>query len=267
MIEDIRNETLEAGLAGLDEATLFQWVGTESGRDDRRAWLAVQRGVRARGEPYSYLEIGSYLGGSLQPYVIDPLCTRVYSIDNRSTAMPDDREPGFVVRYSENTTALMLENLARIPGADRQKIECFDSDASEVDPFRIDDPPAVCFIDGEHTFGAVRSDFDFCRRVASPNAAILFHDTDIVHPAIRRIVHDLDQEGAPFVPLYLGDKTFLIALGECPVLADPFAREVGEPGRRALLRMRLGRAREHLPKFAQSALTPIARLALGRRIR
>ena len=79
----------EQRLAALD-TTLFDAVPCQLYDDDRRSLLAVQAAVRRRAGAYRYLEIGSYLGGSIQAHLLDPRCERIYSIDNRSAAAPDE---------------------------------------------------------------------------------------------------------------------------------------------------------------------------------
>src|SRR5436305_1253487 len=56
---------------------------------DRRTLLALHAAVAARCATFSYLEIGSYLGGSLQVVMRDPRCATVMSIDPRLSVVPD----------------------------------------------------------------------------------------------------------------------------------------------------------------------------------
>jgi hypothetical protein len=43
---------------------LFAAIPTQTSPEDRRSFLILQRAVR-RGGPYSYLEIGSHVGGTI----------------------------------------------------------------------------------------------------------------------------------------------------------------------------------------------------------
>src|SRR5690606_19727167 len=54
------------------DTTIFAGIPSESTLWDRRSLLACQDAIRTRWSPYIYLEIGSHLGGSLQPHVLDP---------------------------------------------------------------------------------------------------------------------------------------------------------------------------------------------------
>jgi hypothetical protein len=216
---------------------LFDAIFTQSLDGDRMSWLALQRAVRTAKGFYVYLEIGSYLGGSLQPHFVDPRCRLIYSIDKRTPAAPDDRGEDF--RYEGNTTAEMLRNLRRIDEHATAKVVPFDTDAQDIDRSRIDQPPNLCFIDGEHTTDAVLSDFEFCRAVAARDAVLYFHDDNIIRPAIDEVVRRLGDAGIAFLPLKLGGVTFAIALGEPPLLGDDFLPDLERHARRLGRRDRL----------------------------
>lgn len=62
---------------------LFAVIPSQSTDDDKRSLLAVQRRTRELAGNYSYLEIGSYLGGSIQPHLLDSKCKSIWSIDKR----------------------------------------------------------------------------------------------------------------------------------------------------------------------------------------
>src|SRR5947209_1057855 len=101
----------ETRIQGQD-ISLFRHVLSQSTDDDKRSLLALQAGLREQVKEFVYLEIGSYKGGSLQPYVVDPRCARIISIDPRPNTLPDARGSE---RYSENTTTGMLQLLSAIP--------------------------------------------------------------------------------------------------------------------------------------------------------
>ncbi|MEO6192756.1 MAG: class I SAM-dependent methyltransferase [Thermoanaerobaculia bacterium] len=247
----------ERRIAGLD-VSLFAAIDSQSDDGDKRSWLALQRLVRRANESYAYLEIGSFLGGSLQPHVLDPRCRKILSIDPRPTAQPDDRGQWF--QYEDNSTERMLANLRAVDPDQVSKIVCFDSDARDVDPTRLADRPDLCFIDGEHTLRAVLSDFDFCLRVCAPRAIIFFHDDWVIHPALARILGSLRAQGKPFNAFKLQGSTFAIALGASGLPEDDFIREAAVEGRRFIRRTR---ARRLLQRSVPSALRPLARRLRG----
>lgn len=205
----------EQRIGALDSG-LFDLIPTQPTAKDRRSWLAVQRAVRTAHESFVYLEIGSYLGGSLQQYAQDPRCRRIFSIDNRTRD----------ARHAENSEQLMIDNLRGVFPAGVDKLVCFSVAASRVPVGEIDEAPDICFIDGEHTDGAVFGDFVFCLGVCAPDAAIVFHDAGITRPGIRSCLRLLRRDGRPFVAYKLPGETFVVALWGSPVGSDPLIREL-----------------------------------------
>ncbi len=246
-------ESFEPRIEGLD-LSLFAAIDSQSDDGDKRSWLALQRLVRRRHASYTYLEIGSYRGGSLQPHLLDPRCGKIISIDNRPLEPPDDRGQRF--RYEDNSTEGMLSNLRAIAPDQVSKVACFDSDARHIDLARLPERPDLCFIDGEHTRGAVLSDFDFCSRACSSRAIIAFHDDWIIYPALAQILRTLARQGRRFTAFKLQGSTFAIALGEARIPEDGFIQKIAVGGRRFILRMRVRRV---LKRFFPAFLLPVLR--------
>jgi hypothetical protein len=215
----------EDGAATLDDAfslrlarldtTIFDAIPSESTPWDRRSLLACQQAVRMRWSPYVYLEIGSHLGGSLQPHVLDKACATMHSIDPRPSQQPDARGGRF--GYPGNSTARMLATLSAI-GADTNRIVCHEQTSTRLEPGAIVPAPHLCFIDGEHTDGAAIADFAFCQRVIAPGGLILFHDAHIIYNALDEIVASLDRAGTAYRACHLPDTLFAIELGEGELL-------------------------------------------------
>lgn len=206
-------------IADLD-VTLFDGIVTQTSIEDRRAMLGVQRAVIARHGAFSYLEIGSHLGGSIQPYLVSPACTRIYSIDPRPKSQPDDRGDGHVAHYPDNSTTTMLENLRAIDAGAVDKVTCFESDARYVDPAAIESKPTILFIDGEHTREAVKSDFAFCHRHVADGGVILFHDFPIIKEAIFDIAATL--RGGGSLPFLIEGSVFGVFLDPVLVHDDDY---------------------------------------------
>jgi hypothetical protein len=220
------------------DLTLFRAIPSQSSDGDKKSWLALQRSVRAACDRYVYLEIGSYQGGSMQPYLVDPKCQAIYSIDDRSLVPADDRGKDYY-SYDGNSKERMLENLRKLDESQASKVMCFDGDAKDVDVNLLTHSPNLCFIDGEHTKAAVLSDFDFCLRVASKDAIIYFHDDWVIFPAIAEIIRRLKHQRIAFRSLKLGGITFAILLGESPAATDPHIRSVATDGRAYLIQSQI----------------------------
>jgi hypothetical protein len=191
------------------DSTIFDAIKSQTSTGERRSLLAIQRVTAKKHTEFSYLEIGSYLGGSIQPYLLDDRCKVIYSIDPRPAQQPDDGA-GRVVHYPANTTENMLNLLASIGHGDIGKIECIESNEADINPALIRNKPEIAFIDGEHTRSAVVSDFNFCEKVISRSGTIIFHDFSIIYPAIADICMDLKQKHRNHVALKLEDSVFAI---------------------------------------------------------
>lgn len=231
------------------DTTLFAVVPTQSSEGDRRAWLAVQRSIRASG--YSYLETGSYLGGSIQQHLVDPLCRHVISIDKRPLFQPDERDE--IIQYTEASTERMMQFLRQVDPIAIAKVMTFETDASSIDPAKIPEPPKFCYIDGEHTHAAAISDFEFCLKVCDPDAAICFHDARIIHSGLIDILRSLTSRNVQFVARRLSGDSFGVFLRNCPAAADKFILENSSDPEPFFRKMRLRTIAKNLvPKSAHS---------------
>jgi hypothetical protein len=120
----------------------------------------------------------------------------------------------------------MLDLLAELPGADLAKIHTIDADSRTIDPAQIPVRPQLCFIDGEHTYESCLADARFCRAVAAPDATLAFHDTPIIHPAIRDFLDELRRDGVVFRAYPVPDTVFVIELGGAGLHRTPAIRRL-----------------------------------------
>jgi len=203
---------------------LFERIHSQTTPNDKKSLLVIQKAVREILPEYTYLEIGSYIGGSLQPFVLDNRCKKIISIDKRPKSSPDER--GFEQIYLNNTTEYMLENLRQISSEGIGKIHCIDGDVSEIDTNVIQDKPQLCFIDGEHTDEATWRDFQFCLKVMASDGAIIFHDAMIIYNALSRIVGYLKEKDIKMRAYNLPDVVFIIEIGDFPIHKSPLVSEM-----------------------------------------
>jgi hypothetical protein len=207
MMSDAR---FDRRIEGLD-TSLFSQILSQTTDADKRSLLAAQVCTRECIDRYVYLEIGSHLGGSIQPHLLDPKCKKIYSIDKRPPAQPDERGPTY--EYLDNSTERMLSLLAKINPEGMKKIDCIDADTKAISSSCIHDAPNLCFIDGEHTPAAVLADFDFCLKVCAVGATIVFHDAQIVFRGLRSVVSKLKWARREFSQHALSDAVYVICLG------------------------------------------------------
>jgi hypothetical protein len=156
----------------------------------------------------------------------------------------------------------MLDNLRRIAPDQLDKIICFDGDFTEVPASQIPESPNYCFIDGEHTYSAVLSDFECCLNVCAPDAAICFHDDRVIYPAIGEILTSLHRRGIPFTARKLSGETFGIFLSGCAAKDDPFIRDSSKDPRAWLRRLRI---KDRIPPWLRPAAVFLYHTVAGRR--
>jgi predicted O-methyltransferase YrrM len=192
---------------------LFEKIESQSTDEDKRSLLACQLATRELKQSYNYLEIGSYLGGSIQPYLLDDRCSRIFSIDKRPESQPDAR--GVDYTYLNNSTARMLENLSGVSETD--KIATIDGSTTNIDPSVVDEKIDLCFIDGEHTDNAVVQDFRFCLQVLAENGAIMFHDACVTYNGIEQCLRFLDGTDLRYRAYSLPNVVFVVEIGDFPL--------------------------------------------------
>ena len=206
----------ETAIANLD-LSLFEQIESQSTDSDRASLLACQLAVRELRPKYNYLEIGSYIGGSIQPYLLDDRCERIFSIDKRPHSQPDERGIDYV--YEHNSTERMLDNLAKVAPID--KITTIDGSSSDIEPSKIDSPVDLAFIDGEHTDRAVVADFEFCLKTLESSGAIVFHDAQITYNGIAGCLELLKTRNIDFKAYALPNIVFVVEIGDLPLHRHP----------------------------------------------
>lgn len=199
------------------DATLFELIPDQLESWDRRALLGLHSAAASTLGSFTYLEIGSYLGGSLQVLIRDPRCARIISIDPRLSSVPDERGPEW--EYEENTTEHMVQRLCRVPHADTSKLATLDMRSQDVQPDMLPARPDLCFIDGEHTDDAVLRDAEVCMSAVAGEGVIAFHDYQLVQHGIREFLskrwHDIS------TALAFPGAVFVVEVGDSRVLCSP----------------------------------------------
>ncbi|TPM36453.1 class I SAM-dependent methyltransferase [Mesorhizobium sp. B2-3-5] len=187
-------------------------VKTESTLSDRKSFLRVQNFARSVLGHYVYLEVGSHLGGSLFPHLIDPACEAAISVDPRPPAQPDERSQVF--HYPENSAARMIAGLSDwLPPAAMAKLTTIDSDVSDVRPDAVAFKATVALIDGEHTNRACFSDFVGVYSLMKPDCIVSFHDANLIADAIVNAERFLDHIGITYETVFLPDTVAVMGLG------------------------------------------------------
>jgi hypothetical protein len=187
-------------------------VKSQTKPEDKASLLAVQRLVREHIDGYDYLEVGSHLGGTLAPHLMDPRCRSVVSIDARPPSQPDVRGRPF--DYENNSSARMIELIREgAPEADLEKLVTLDMDASQVPADAVRNAPDLVFIDGEHTNTAVFRDFLNTYRFAPASCVFAFHDSNLIFDGLQNIEAFLEHQGAVYASWFLPLNVYVLAMG------------------------------------------------------
>ena len=195
-------------------------VETQTTLSDRTSLLRVQNFARSVLRRYVYLEVGSHIGGSLFPHLIDSACEAAISVDPRPPAQPDERAEVFA--YEENSAARMVALLsAQLLPAAMGKLTTIDSDVSAVRPEARDVKATLALIDGEHTDTACFSDFVGLMPLMKPDCIVSFHDSHLIADAIRNAERFLDHLGVAHETVFLPDVVAVMGLGAlAPAVRD-----------------------------------------------
>jgi hypothetical protein len=175
----------------IDLTTEFP-INSQTSNVDKEVLLKI-RTILKKLPSYSYLEIGSYLGGSLTPFLKDDNCTKILSVDDRELQQPDER--GAIYDYSGITHDTRIRNL-QFRGFDTSKMEVFDGSISEYD--NKNELYDFIFIDGEHTDWACFRDFIHSEKYFKEDCIIAFHDTQLIYKSIKIINELLISRGVKF---------------------------------------------------------------------
>ena len=210
--ESVLTSRVEELIAKLD-ISLFNKIPSQTTDRDKRSLLACQLAVRMLRPTYTYLEIGSYLGGSLQPF-----CSMTNAVASTpSITAAGSAESGDHYEYRNNSTEAHARQFESHQRAAVAKITCIDADAREIDERRIEQRPQFCFI-AESTQTSGLSDFLFCLQVLDEKGRWFFmmpRWSITVWPH-RRV---LKQQGISFRAYHLPDTIFLIEINDFPVTA------------------------------------------------
>ncbi len=168
-------------------------IESQTSPTDKLALLQVRNILKRTLPAYDYLEIGSFLGGSLTPFLRDPQCRRILSVDERNRQQPDER--GVKYDYSGITHQTMIDNLKN-RGFDVGRLQTFDGSISGYhgSAGKFD----AVFIDGEHTNFACFRDFIHGIKLLREDSVIVFHDSTLIYQALRIIQEYLVAAGERF---------------------------------------------------------------------
>jgi hypothetical protein len=155
-------------------------IQSQSSDSDKLAILKI-RDVLSKNGKYNYCEIGSYLGGSLTPFINDNNCDYILSVDDRGKIQPDERGVDYDYRHISHQT--MLDGLSK-HYEDLSKLETFNGSIHQL---VSNDKFDLIFIDGEHTDYACFRDFIYSQKYLKENSVVMFHDSNLIYKSLKII--------------------------------------------------------------------------------
>ena len=130
---------------------------------------------------FCYLEIGSYRGGTLVPFLMSKHCKLIYSIDKRNQKIDDERNK--LLSYETISEINMINELKK-HNLNLSKLKTFNGDIKD---FKTNKKFELVFIDGIHTDTNTFSDFLHTLEILKRDCIVLFHDTSIIFKSLAII--------------------------------------------------------------------------------
>lgn len=188
--------------------------------DNDQASLLALRHIVQEQEPCIYLEIGSELGRSLLPALLDPKCIEVHSVDLRPMSTPDSR--GRSWEYGVSTEQMLRSLEAVATPQQMAKLRTYEMDTEKF-AAHCSVPANLVFLDAEHTTVAAFQDIVNLQQMLPEDTIFAGHDSNLVFDALINIEAMLKKLGVPFHLAYLSDVVFAFAFGKFiePVKALP----------------------------------------------
>ena len=156
-------------------------INSQTSNFDKKVILNVIKVIKKNKKKFNYLEIGSFLGGSLTPFLSEKNCQLVMSIDKRNQKQDDERNEEW--SYKNIDEKDMINKLEK-HGLNTSKLKTFNGD---IQNFKSKKKFDLSFIDGIHTDVNTFSDFLNVLNLSNKDSIVLFHDSSIIFKSISII--------------------------------------------------------------------------------
>ena len=156
-------------------------INSQTSDIDKLVILNVIKVIKKNKKKFNYLEIGSFLGGSLTPFLSEKKCQLVMSIDKRKQKQDDERNEEW--SYKNIDEKDMVNGLKK-HGLNTSKLKTFNGD---IKNFKTKKKFDLSFIDGIHTDINTFSDFLNVLKLTTKDCIVLFHDSSIIFKSISMI--------------------------------------------------------------------------------
>tara|TARA_Y100000768_G_C23894385_1_gene641793 strand:+ start:281 stop:1069 length:789 start_codon:yes stop_codon:yes gene_type:complete len=156
-------------------------VSSQTSDADKLILLKIIKFVKKIKKNFNYIEIGSFLGGSLTPFLMETSCKSIVSIDKRNQKQDDERNEEWSY---ENINEKDMINGLKKHGLNTSKLKTFNGD---IKNFKTKKKFDLSFIDGIHTDINTFSDFLNVLNLSTRDSIVLFHDSSIIFKSIGMI--------------------------------------------------------------------------------
>ena len=157
-------------------------ISSQTSNNDKKIILKIINFLKKnKKKKFKYLEIGSFLGGSLTPYLLENSCELIVSIDKRNQKQDDERSEEW--SYERVSEAHMIKKLKE-HNLKIDKLRTFNGDVKD---FKTKMKFDLVFIDGIHTDINTFSDFLITHNKVNKDSIIMFHDSSIIFKSISMI--------------------------------------------------------------------------------
>ena len=168
-------------------------IHSQTSEEDKIFLLNTIKFLHLNLKSYNYLEIGSYLGGSITPFLLDKKCKGVLSIDKRNLILPDERGENW--DYKNISEKKMISNIIK-KGIKTDKLKTFNGKIKDLKKRKK--IYNLVFIDGEHTDINCFEDFINSMDFIKKDSIVIFHDSSVIFKAISLIFIYLNKKKIPY---------------------------------------------------------------------
>ena len=156
-------------------------ISSQTSDTDKLILLKIIIFLKRIKKKFNYLEIGSFLGGSLTPFLMETSCKSIVSVDKRNQKQDDERNEEW--SYKNIYEKDMINGLKK-HGLNTSKLKTFNGD---IKNFKTNKKFDLSFIDGIHTDTNTFSDFLNVLNLSTRDSIVLFHDSSIIFKSISMI--------------------------------------------------------------------------------
>jgi len=157
-------------------------ISSQTSNSDKKVIINIINLIKKnKKKKFNYLEIGSFLGGSLTPFLMENKCKFIMSIDKRNQKQNDERSEEWSY---ENVSEQDMLNKLKQYNLNVNKLKTFNGDIKD---FKTTTKFDLAFIDGIHTDINTFSDFLHTLKKINKDSIILFHDSSIIYKSINMV--------------------------------------------------------------------------------